>query len=82
MNSTNLMSDQLRKGYIEKHASFVAVLAFRCAWQDRAKRELAGAEALKAYLAIHPHDRHASDNVVDAIVEAVRLRPHWLTVEN
>ena len=60
-----------------KHASFVSVLAFRCAWHAHARRDMASAAALKAYLAVNPNDRQASDNVVAALVEAIRLHPHW-----
>lgn len=61
-----------------KRASHVALLAFRCARHNEEKRDVACAEALKAYLDIHPHNTNASDDVVAAIVNAVRARPHWL----
>lgn len=65
-----------------KHASFVSVLAFRCAWHVKEKRDTACAAALKAYQNVNPHDRNASDNVVAALVEAIRLHPHWLNAES
>jgi len=62
----------------KERASHVALLAFRCARHNEQKRDIACAEALKAYLDIHPHNEHASDDVVATIVNAVRARPHWL----
>jgi|GEM_PF-5285080 len=62
----------------KQRASHVALLAFRCARHDSEKRDIACAEALKAYLDIHPHNANASDDVIAAIVDAVRARPHWL----
>jgi hypothetical protein len=62
---------------LEERAGQVAVLAFRCARKVSEKREVACAEALKAYLAVCPHKTNASDQVVAAIVDAVRARPHW-----
>ncbi len=64
-----------------KHASFVSVLAFRCAWHVHAKRDMASAAALKAYQAVNPGDHDASDRVVAALVEALRLHPHWIGAE-
>lgn len=65
--------------HAERHAAHVSVLAFRCAWAERTTRELASAKALKAYLDLRPNDRDATDRVVDAITEAIRLRPHWVS---
>ena len=62
----------------KKRAGHVALLAFRCARHDEEKRDTACAEALKAYLDIHPHNQNASDDVVAMIVDAIRARPHWL----
>ncbi len=64
-----------------KHAAFVSVLAFRSAWSVDAKRDMASAKALKAYQSINPGDRNASDNVVAALVDAIRLHPHWLSAD-
>ena len=61
-----------------KRAGHIALLAFRCARHNEEKRDVACAEALKAYLDIHPHNQNASDDVVAMIVNAVRARPHWL----
>ena len=65
-----------------KHATFVSVLAFRSAWHVDTKRDMASAKALKAYQAINPGDCNASDKVVAAIVDALRLHPHWLSTDH
>ena len=68
-------------GHLTKQATQVALLAFRCARQHGERQDRACELALKAYLAILPNDSEASDNVISAIVEAVRVRPHWLGLE-
>jgi hypothetical protein len=72
------MLEELIKGYFEKHAANVAVLAFRCAWQIPEKRDEACAAALETCLDIHPGDPNASGVVAAAIIEAVQRHPHWL----
>jgi hypothetical protein len=70
--------DQGRNACPEDHATFVSVLAFRCAWHRVSTRDTACAAALRAYLDFCPSDRDASDKVVEAVVDAIRLRPHWV----
>lgn len=65
----------------KEHAVRVAVLAFRCAWHEGTQRDTACAAALRAYRDFRPEDREASDNVVAALVEAIRHRPHWVGAE-
>ncbi|MEL6962615.1 MAG: hypothetical protein AAGA73_16300 [Pseudomonadota bacterium] len=63
---------------VEQHANQVALLAFRCARHAEGKRDIACAEALKAYLDINPTNENASDEVIAVLVDALRARPHWL----
>ncbi len=67
--------------HLAKQATQVALLAFRCARQNGERQDRACELALKAYLAILPNDPEATDNVIAAIVDAVRIRPHWLGLE-
>jgi hypothetical protein len=62
----------------KQHAVRAAVFAFRCAWHRGETRDLAVAAALRAYRDLLPEDDDASDQVVAAIIEAIRLRPHWI----
>jgi len=66
---------------LAKRATHVALLAFRCARQNGERQDRACELALKAYLTILPSDANASDNVIGAIIDAVRVRPHWLGLE-
>jgi hypothetical protein len=63
---------------LEQRASHVALLAFRCARHAEEKRDIACAEALKAYLDVNPNKQNASDEVVAVLVDALRARPHWV----
>ena len=62
----------------QQHAMRAAVFAFRCAWHRGNTRDMAVAAALRAYRNLLPDDEEASDQVVTAIIEAIRLRPHWI----
>jgi hypothetical protein len=63
---------------VEQRAHQVALLAFRCARHAEEKRDMACAEALKAYLDINPNKQNASDEVVSVLIDALRARPHWI----
>lgn len=72
------VQDVASMGCSKERAAHVSILAFRCAWARQATRDLASAKALKAYLNVRPRDHDASDSVVEALVDAIRLRPHWV----
>lgn len=63
---------------VDQRANQVALLAFRCARHAEGKRDIACAEAFKAYLDINPTKENASDEVIAVLVDALRARPHWL----
>lgn len=66
----------------KEHAIRAAVFAFRCARHKGETRDLAVAAALRTYRGLLPEDDDASDRVVAAIIEAIRLRPHWIGAES
>ncbi len=67
-----------RSHRLNDQAKRVALLAFRCARHDDAKKDMACEMALKAYLEIIPNDPYAADHVIDAIADAVNRHPHWI----
>lgn len=74
----NAMHDWSSLGCSKERAAHVSVLAFRCAWADKETRERALAKALEAYLNLRPKDQDAADKVIEALVDAIRHRPHWV----
>ena len=65
----------------EQHAARVSILAFRSAWHSEVMRDLASAQALRAYQNLLPDAHDAADKVVGALVDALRHRPHWVEAE-
>ena len=70
--------DRLSMGCSKVLAAHASVLAFRCAWAEQTTHDLASAKALQTYKNLQPRDHDAADRVVEALVDAIRLRPHWV----